>query len=224
MQFLPLKDAIKASTLSTHWRYQCLRRPNLLLDQSFFYSVSKFRRTILSEAGALEYLNIVCSILRCHVGPIQKFVLDVPHWMDRDFDFITPWIQILSGKFVQEFSLIQERRGFHRELPSYLFSRVRFDNLTHLTLINFTFPLVFDLPWDFPFLISLQMHVHIYMEPFPQQAEVFGLLTSKCPLLESLDLKVCALKSSLSIHAPKLQNLVLHGRLSKDMFGRSQTG
>jgi len=87
--------------------------------------------------------------------------------------------------------------------------------LTHLTLINFTFPLVFDLPWDFPSLISLQMHVHIYMEPFPQQAEVFGLLTSKCPLLESLDLKVCALKSSLSIHAPKLQNLVLHGLLSR---------
>lgn len=38
-------------------------------------------------------------------------------------------------------------------------------------------------------------------------------LVSKCPVLESLDLCVYLL-SSLSIRAPKLQNLVLAGRLS----------
>lgn len=94
--FLPLQDAINASTLSIHWRHNWLHRRDLVVDQSFFYAWAKFRSTTLSEAGAHEYFNIVCSVLRCHIGPIRKFVLYVPDWLDTDFDFITPWIQTLS--------------------------------------------------------------------------------------------------------------------------------
>ncbi|KAJ8423567.1 LOW QUALITY PROTEIN: hypothetical protein Cgig2_018403 [Carnegiea gigantea] len=92
-----------------------------------------------------------------------------------------------------------------RKVPSCMFSGVGFDHLTHLTLIKFrltSLPPTFS---GFPRLVSLQVHLFFMTDG---EANKIEILVSKCSLLESLDLDLHEGKSCLSIHAPKLQNLL----------------
>jgi len=223
LQFLPLNEAVRTSILSAHWRYQWALRPQLILDQDVFDQLSRGWSYRASDRAIIEYSSIVYNILRRHVGPVHEFVHHIPDWIPGHVDVVSPWCRFLSGKFVQKFTLIQEQAShmLHRKLHSYLFSCEGFNkliHLTHLTLINIILPS--DLPatfTGFPSLISLQLHMqcrwgmHNNGVPSTCQADALGIFISKCPLLQSLDLQVNEGKSSLAIHAPKLQRLSLSG-------------
>lgn len=210
---LPLRDALRTSILSTQWRYKWAALPHVILDEHFCKAVLK-SRTFYNKPSCLavsEYINMINAILLRHDGPIDKFVLYIPEWFPRNPD-ISHWIYFVSGKFVQEFTLCNGDMKY-RKLPSWMFSSVGFSHLTHLALIDWILPSLSSVYGGFPYLISLKFHLHM-VNTTTGEANKIGILVSKCPMLESLDLRINEEESCLTIHAPKLQNLVVGGRLS----------
>ncbi|KAJ8423566.1 LOW QUALITY PROTEIN: hypothetical protein Cgig2_018402 [Carnegiea gigantea] len=194
-------------------RYKWAGLPHVILDEHFYKVVLK-SRTFYNKPSCLavsEYINMINAILLRHHGPIDKFVLHIPEWFSRNPD-ISQWIYFVSGKFVQEFTLCNGDMKY-RKLPSWMFSSVGFNHLTHLTLIDWILPFLSSVYRGFPYFISLKFHLHM-VNTTTREANKIGILVSKCPMLESLDLRINEEESCLTIHAPKLQNLVVSGRLS----------
>nr|XP_027101680.1 uncharacterized protein LOC113722600 [Coffea arabica] len=60
---------------SSKWRYVWAEYPELVLDKQFYTEMVRSKSPILFQS---EYGNIVNGILFQHLGPILKFVLDIP--------------------------------------------------------------------------------------------------------------------------------------------------
>ncbi|CAM8901741.1 unnamed protein product [Rhodiola kirilowii] len=199
---LPIRDAVATSILSRDWRHKWRRIPNLIFDDKFADHVIIPRMEGDGERIHLEYSYIVDRILFLHIGPIQKFVLQIkysdhdPHTPALPFDLLSSWMLLISQKEVKELTIQAPYEIIN--LPSYLF---HCDQLQHLKLDVDT--LTIHPPHDFRgfcSLISLDLSVY-------KNGTVISDLISKCPLLERLSLNIISLSHHLVIDAPRLRFL-----------------
>ncbi|CAM8884304.1 unnamed protein product [Rhodiola kirilowii] len=178
---VPLRVAVRTSTLSKKWRIQWTRAENLVLDQNFFDDIfhghvleSAFNRYIFDDIGPEDeilkskYLGIV--------------------------DAVNLWILAVLQHGVQDLKLHFERRIC--KVPSYVFQCME---LKHLSLINLERS---SLPHNFgglSSLLSLDLHFDVISG---------GLLTHiflNCPLLERLSLRFHRMDGYCAVNASELK-------------------
>ena len=78
LECLPLRDAVRTSSVSKKWQYKRAMLPTPSLDQVFFDTVYRRRE----EPSDITYSNLVKTILLQHIGPLHKLVIYTPH-LDR---------------------------------------------------------------------------------------------------------------------------------------------
>lgn len=184
---LPLKDAVRTSTLSKNWREKWHTLPHIIVDENFFH-----QRSRQNLEGIINY------ILTRNEGNIEKFFVSVDEV--KECYNLKLWIWRLSQKSIQELSLVMYR-GQRNEVPSSLFScqQLRKLNLCHL-----------EIKWahsfeGFPNLIFLQLsNVNI-------ETSVFERLISSCPLLEQLFVRNLSCTDHLHINGLCLKYFCFDG-------------
>ncbi|XP_050224283.1 F-box/FBD/LRR-repeat protein At1g13570-like [Mercurialis annua] len=186
---LPIRDAVRTSSLSKKWRNKWEDAPQLIFDTTFAPTT---QRTQINKL-----LMTIYEVLLLHSGPIHKFTLSFPGL--RSCLEIDRLVLFLSRKGVREFKLCISIGSLHK-LPSYLFSCLQ---LKHLSLRSciFTPPPTFK---GFSTLITLKLQE----VQFPQNFKDF---ISNCCLLEELMLDSCTDLSRLEINCPKLKLLYYIG-------------
>ncbi|CAL1392477.1 unnamed protein product [Linum trigynum] len=109
--FLLLKDAAKAATLSTQWRYCWRNVPQLVFDSDFART-----RWSESESNVHDLMNKIFTKLRFSIiaNPTTKFVLAIPGL--RPCDEIDHFILYLANnKKLKDFTLrILHESGWYR--------------------------------------------------------------------------------------------------------------
>ncbi|KAJ9185781.1 hypothetical protein P3X46_005374 [Hevea brasiliensis] len=191
---LPLKDAVRTSTLSKNWREKWHAVPHIIVDENFFH-----------ERSQRKLEGIINYILTRHEGKIEKFSVSVEKV--KDCYNLKLWIWRLYQKSIQELSLII-RRGRRNEVPSGLFScqQLRRLNLRH-----------FEIKWVHSFkgfhnLISLQLNkVNIATADFER-------LISGCPLLERLIVRNLSCIDHLHINVLNLKYFCFDGEFKSICF------
>lgn len=208
---MPLRDAVRTSVLSKKWKYNWVKLPQLVFDDTlcqewtqdqqsnrnrFFRSNKKTRN---------RFLFTIYQVMLLHRGPILKFILSI--YGLKSCSQIDTFIMFLSSNGVQEFTL-QIWRGEPHKLPSSLFSCQK---LTHLNLryCVFTPPTTFN---GFSRVVCLEFCEVII------KAKTLASLVSSCPLLEQLTLESSTTFGCLEIDAPNLKVLHLVGIFNSICF------
>lgn len=181
LSFLPIKEAVRTSVLSTKWRYKSAMLPHLVFDNH-----------CVSAHSLVSFVNIVDHVLLLHIGPVHKFKLS-----NRDFlatSDIDRWILHLSRCSIKEF-ILEIWKGNRYKLPSCLFSC---QDMIHLELFNCLIrpPSTFK---GFKCLKSLDLQ-HVTLDQ-----NVFDNMIVCCPLLEKLTVMNFDGFTHLNIDAPNLQ-------------------
>ncbi|KAB5526782.1 hypothetical protein DKX38_020629 [Salix brachista] len=187
LSVLPIRDAVKTSSLSSKWRYKWSHIPHLVFDTQCASITSEDQTTVKNKL-----VSIIDHVLLLHNGPIYKFKLS--HRDLLGVSDIDRWILHLSRGSTKEF-VLEIWKGQRYRLPSCLFS---FENLIHLELFNCLLkpPSAFK---GFRNLKSLHLqHVTLSLEAFEN-------LISRCALLERLTLMNFDGLTHLKINAPNLQ-------------------
>ncbi|XP_051149776.1 F-box/FBD/LRR-repeat protein At1g13570-like [Andrographis paniculata] len=220
---MPLRDAVRTSTLSSQWRYKWTTIPDLVFDPDSF-----------NENNVEAMVDQVFSL---HEGTINKFSLT--NFRIQSDSSISRWLSYLSEHGIKSL-----------ELSLYYLNRdpvtVRltdFDHLQHLHLGN---------PCDVKIPPSLRgFNSLTKLELFKVNIDVCDLevLLSKCPMIEYLDVKIFMhgvmnelpnkLKYLTALHlgyvnfidlrnidvlvsliksSPNLQTLKLYGSASRDEY------
>nr|XP_043626254.1 F-box/FBD/LRR-repeat protein At1g13570-like [Erigeron canadensis] len=155
---LPIQDAVRTSILSRTWRFKWTMLTQLVFDTKKYYDERNISRLLLQLKG-----------------PITKFVLCIPDDKVLDVMDIYHWVMFLSGKGIQEFTLINEHETLVR-LPTHLFSCME---LKHLKLVNCSISLAPTFS-GFPHLLTLDLFRVTF------ESGNCGQLITQCPLLENL--------------------------------------
>ncbi|XP_008790134.1 F-box/FBD/LRR-repeat protein At1g13570-like [Phoenix dactylifera] len=184
---LPLRDAIRTSSLSRTWRHAWASMPALMfIDDS-----------IPSNNLDAKFLLFVDRVLLLHNGPILKFHLSSNRCSHVAID---PWIVVLSRNGIQELVLdlgYEERY----KVPSTLFfcQELKHVELSHCII---ELPQMFK---GFSLLSTLKLSRTTLTDKGLEN------LVSSCPVLENLSLTNFNGCTHLKIHAPKLQVLMIIG-------------
>nr|XP_043625869.1 F-box/FBD/LRR-repeat protein At1g13570-like [Erigeron canadensis] len=155
---LSIQDAVGTSILSKSWRFKWTMLTQLVFDTKKYYDERNLSRLLLQLKG-----------------PIKKFVLHIPNYKVLDVKDINHWIMFLSGKGIQEFTLI----NYHQtplKLHTHLFSCL---DLKHLNLHNCCLSLTPTFS-GFPNLLTLDLFRVTFESGSCCQ------LIIQCPLLENL--------------------------------------
>ncbi|XP_016484325.1 F-box/FBD/LRR-repeat protein At1g13570 [Nicotiana tabacum] len=192
---LPLKDAVKTSILSKHWRYKWATRQELDFGYDFFGSFAHYQ----------EAKTIIYQVLLLHKGPILKFKLG--GFNLKSCPDIDHWILFLSKKNIQEFTLhIWSGNIYH--LPSHLFT---FQQLRHLEIHKCLF-------YPPPGFKGFEKLINLDFDRVTFVPSIFWNLISKCPLLERLRLLWCTDFDTLEIDAPNLKFFEFRGKSKSFCF------
>ncbi|WCJ43753.1 F-box/RNI-like superfamily protein [Euphorbia peplus] len=194
LAFLPLKDAVRTSTLSKKWKDKWHTLPHVIVNEDLFH-----------ERSQRKLEGIVNYILTRHEGRIEKFSVTVEKV--RESYNLKLWIWRLSQKCIQELTLVI-RRGRCNEMPSVLFScqQLRKLNLRHCEVKpTHSFR-------GFQSLTNLQLNkVNIATAAFEK-------LISSCPLLEQLTLRKLSCVDHLHINVLKLKFFCFDGEFKSMCF------
>ncbi|XP_065853047.1 F-box/FBD/LRR-repeat protein At1g13570-like [Euphorbia lathyris] len=194
LAFLPLKDAVRTSTLSKNWKEKWHTMPHVIVDEDLFH-----------ERSQRKLEGIINYILGRHEGRIEKFSVSVEK-VKNSYN-MQWWIWRLSQKCIQELTLII-RRGRCNEVPSVLFSyqQLRKLNLRHCEVKPA------HLFRGFQSLTNLQLNkVNIATAAFEK-------LISSCPLLEHLTVRKLSCVDHLHINVPKLKYFCFDGEFKSMCF------
>ncbi|KAL1829854.1 hypothetical protein ACET3Z_008266 [Daucus carota] len=196
---IPIRDAVKASILSTKWRYQWTAMTLLVCDEIPDGSLDD------QKAAEIRLANFVTQFLLLHDGPIHKFKVTTSYLrMSTDID---QWLRVISRKDIEELSLGGNWICINSiPTPSHLFSC---QGLTRLKLCKFVVkpPLKFQ---GFPCLKYLNL-IHCTVS-----REVIENLISGCPLLEEFKFRNMD-ELVLSVRAPNMKHLILDGNF-RDVY------
>ncbi|KAJ6344584.1 hypothetical protein OIU76_006160 [Salix suchowensis] len=184
---LPIRDAVRTSSLSRNWRYKWSHIPHLVFDTQCV-SIPSEDQTV----GKNKLVSIIDHVLLLHNGPIYKFKLS--HRDLLGVSDIDRWILHLSRGSTKEF-VLEIWKGQRYKLPSCLFS---FENLIHLELLN----CLLKPPSAFKGFRNLKS---LHLQSVTLAQEVFENLISRCALLERLTLMNFDGFTHLKINAPNLQ-------------------
>jgi len=204
LSYLPIRDAVRTSVLSSEWRKKWYTIPNLVFDKQCV-SAEASQEPLVIES---KFLKIVDHVLLIHSGPINMFKFsdcDLSGSLVRDID---RWILHLIGRSIKELVLkvwIDEERY---KIPWCLFSC---QSLHRLKLHGCWLkpPTMFE---GFRNLKSLDL----YLVEVAQDA--LENLISGCPLLEKLRLQEIYTLNQINIHAPNLKVFEIYGEFKGISF------
>ncbi|XP_062028980.1 F-box/FBD/LRR-repeat protein At1g13570-like [Rosa rugosa] len=186
LSYLPIRDAVRSSVLSSKWRHKW----------------ATLRRLVFDDKTAIRCVieRVIDHVLLLHEGPVDTFKLSTGKYIKTaEFD---RWILYLSRFSVKEFILEKGTSSCIDNISSHLFS---YKDLTHLGLKNCSLkpPLTFK---GFAMLKSLDIRNVIVAK------DVLEKIIVGCPLLETMRI-LCDLVSNthLKIDAPNLQFLKVRG-------------
>ncbi|XP_027150860.1 F-box/FBD/LRR-repeat protein At1g13570-like isoform X1 [Coffea eugenioides] len=188
---VPIRDAARASLLSSKWRDVLAEYPHLRFNQQFSNSIARNR---LPSEFNNDYVHIVNRILLQHFGPILKFVLDLPELHPMRLSDVDQWMLFLSRKGVRELTLDNSSSSPYK-LPAYIFS---FSELTYLK----TSRCIFRPPTTFEGFGKLNRLILVEV--------TFGSSVLNVPQLVILILRNCSGVHHLNVSAPQLQKLTLY--------------
>ncbi|POO03185.1 F-box domain containing protein [Trema orientale] len=196
MSHLSIRDAVRTSILSSHWRYKWAMFSKLVFNKSSFPFPSQDGVVYMNE-----FATIIDHILLLHIGPIDKFELSYAARPLEQSD-INRWIIHLSRTRTSIKDLVLDAStGQDYILPSCLFSC---QSLTNLVLCHCMLkpPPTFH---GFENLRSLKLK-------FVNVAQhLLENLISSCPVLESLNLVDLESSSHLNINAKNLKFFNIEG-------------
>ncbi|KNA10132.1 hypothetical protein SOVF_147270 [Spinacia oleracea] len=191
LSLLPIRDAVRMSTLSTKWRYRWANLPQLIFcDKCVGPSTDKS----MVENRLIKFIT---HALLLHNGPIHKFKICTS--ILQSCPDIDQWLLFLSRNVVRELTL-ELGDGEWFRVPACLFSCKK---LTLLELCRCEL----DPPPSFRGFSSLRT---LTLNQVLVTPEVIENLISSCPLLESLTLSYYD-GLDLNIDAPNLKCLHLEG-------------
>ncbi|CAL1403850.1 unnamed protein product [Linum trigynum] len=216
LMLLPLRDAAKASLLSTKWRNLWANIPCLVFDRSFCPMV----RVCQHQDAAIGKLMLnLCTVLFLHRGPLREFSLSLP--LLRSFpDHIERILVFLQEKQIDGLTITLESQYRFPCFPSYKIEcyqlpRRVFSSFSRLKTLRLccceikTSPVSFD---GFRMLTVLELRNVIFSDGYSSTPWSF-----KCPLLSALTLDDCGglfEEPDIVIEAPKLSNFRFVGKFS----------
>ncbi|KAL7592575.1 hypothetical protein Lser_V15G35343 [Lactuca serriola] len=195
LSFMPTKDAVKTSVLSTRWKNLWVSVPNIDFDDALLCAreVDGWRRPHVTS-----FVNFVERVLRlCNPSKMEKFRLSCRVF--RDAFQIRSWISHAIMHNVQELDL-----SLFAKDPSMI-PRSVFHN-TSLVSLKIRMDCAIQLPShvSFPCLKALQLsYVQFLHDDF---TETF---LSGCPVLEKLILFNNSFKSNITISSSSLKSLTI---------------
>ncbi|CAH9147547.1 unnamed protein product [Cuscuta epithymum] len=200
LNYLPLRDAVKTSVLSSEWRYMWTKVPHLCFDELIL--------EFPSGGDQLEFQNkCVRQILRVllqHEGPITTFVLAIPEL--EFFPEMDSLMFFLAKSDVEDLTL--EFEPGHNKLPSTFFKCQRLKAISLLSCLVHP-------PSDF---IGFSQLLTILMLDVAIGSEQLQSFVACCPLLKSLHLRISSVYEALEIQASKLENFEFHSKLKSVSF------
>lgn len=191
LTWLPIREAVRTSVLSSKWRYRWTTITHLVFDEKC--------ATLCNDRALVEdkLIKFITRALLLHEGPIHKFQL-CTSYLESCAD-IDQWILFLSRKDIKELILELGESEWFR-IPSCLFNCKK---LIRLEL----FRCELDPPPTFKGFLCLKS-LSLYQVFVASDAT--ESLISSCPLLESLSLSYSD-SLTLNIRAPNLKYLFLEG-------------
>ncbi|CAI0552797.1 unnamed protein product [Linum tenue] len=210
LTFIPLREAVKTSILSTAWRNKWVNRPSLIFDDRFWTSFPVFETSAQHEGVYVVDPNrinrLVLDVFRVlcyHKGPLKEFSLSIPQLSSYPA-LVDQILLSLHEKCIERLCI--EIDGY--KLPSRLFS---FRQLKKLKLFACGFTssqISFD---QFSVLTCLDLR----STKFPDVAGVS--LVVRCPLLSVLIMVDCGSafnRLDILIEAPSLSRFHCAGSFS----------
>ena len=170
LDHLPIQDSVRTSILSRTWRFNWTNISQLVFDEKLFepglQGNNKFNARTISR------------LLLYFKGPVTKFFLHIPHYMELDVADVCLWVMFLSKKGIKEFTLIN-MHPTPLKLPSHLFCCLEL-KLLELQNCCFHMPPTFC---GFPKLLTLKFNMVRF------ESGNVGELITRCPLLEKLKIR-----------------------------------
>ncbi|PRQ43936.1 putative F-box domain, leucine-rich repeat domain, L domain-containing protein [Rosa chinensis] len=186
LSYLPIKQAVRTSILSSDWRYKWAQLPCLVFDDR-------------THRSGYPIAKVVDHVLLLHSGRIDTFKLSTFNYpAARDID---KWISHLSRSNVKVFVLKVWELLPRYNVFSCFFS---FKDLTHLELCN----CLLKPPTTFK---GFRMLKSLHLQEVIVSGHVLGKLIACCPQLERIIL--CDLKgiTDVTIDAPSIRFLRVRG-------------
>ncbi|XP_070678620.1 F-box/FBD/LRR-repeat protein At1g13570-like [Malus domestica] len=188
--YLPIKEAVRTSVLSSKWRNKSAMLSHLLFDDR-----------CTSDQNPTTFAGIVDHVLLGHISPIYRFrITHSPPLVGGDID---RWILHLSRNSIKELLLNIKCSGHLYKMPSCLFSC---QDLIYLVLYD----CLLQPPSKFQGFRSLKT-CRLFNVTLDQ--DVLENLIVCCPLLERLTLWHCDALTRFKIDAPNLKFLHFKGML-----------
>ncbi|KAK2452704.1 F-box/FBD/LRR-repeat protein [Trifolium repens] len=199
LSYLPIKEAVRTSVLSSNWRHKWYTLPNLVIDTKCIPHV-KFAEK--------RFLKFVDHVLLVHSGAINMFkFVDYDQRLTYKDAHVDRWILHLTGRSIEEFVM-----DFYTDeqfnLPWRLFS---FGSLRRLKLKWCWL----EPPMTYESFRNLKS-INIMLATVDQEA--FENLISNCPLLEELKLTEVDGLDQINIRAPNLKLFQIVGEFKGISF------
>ncbi|KAJ3672262.1 hypothetical protein LUZ60_006983 [Juncus effusus] len=192
LTYLPIKEAVRTSVLSSVWQETWTSIPELVIQDSD------------SHDNTNALVKLVDVILLLHSGPIHKFEVQTRAQSPDAFD---RWIRNLSRNGIKQLKLNLLRYfspTFRYKIPSSFFSC---KTLASISLRNCYLKLPGGFK-GFKFLHTFEI------EGVEISGDCIKKLVSCCPVLENLTLRYYGNCNDLNIQAPKLKHLSISGEFT----------
>ncbi|XVF03935.1 hypothetical protein REPUB_Repub05bG0036300 [Reevesia pubescens] len=192
ISFLPLKEAICTSILSTRWSMIFTLISNLIFEDCF-----KKRKS-----ESYSYMNFVDRVLFYHNGVVDKFRLKCGELIDPNK--VDGWIRYALKNSVRELDLCLNCKEF--KMPIWVFTCKTLVSLRLDILSKCKFTLKLPLKISLPSLKSL----HLFGIQFSDDDSIQRLFSS-CSVLEELIVDRCVLtkQCKFNVSSPTLKRLTI---------------